>query len=351
MKKTKKLLIAAFCSAFAFSAMAQDSQLENDAAKLGYYPQPYGFIQAQGGVNSLFSPGKHLEETFGLSAGYMFSPAVGLRLNANAYKFKNGFHSVDAKYRFHYISTNLDVMVNLTNLIKRQYQPLNVYFIAGFGLNYAWNNDEFQAVVNTMSVTEDVSNAWGSGANKPRRDLLAHNVRAGVLVDYNIAKHWSVGAEIDLNNTSDRFDSKYNGKCDWYGTAMATVTYKFGFKNSKSGVKPNRPVAKKKDPIRKVFYFDIRETSVFDKATAKKCKDWLAKNPGKKLVVSAYSDKGTGNPELNAKYSQERLDTAIKCLKELGISEDQIEAHSYGDTVQPFEENDKNRCVIIDGIQ
>lgn len=34
-------------------------------------------------------------------------------------------------------------------------------------------------------------------------------------------------------------------------------------------------------------------------------------------------------------------------IEQYGINPDQIDASYYGDTVQPFEENDKNRCSII----
>ena len=49
------------------------------------------------------------------------------------------------------------------------------------------------------------------------------------------------------------------------------------------------------------------------------------------------------------KYSQQRVDNVVNSLKSKGIPANQIESKAYGDTVQPFAENDKNRCVIIEG--
>jgi outer membrane protein OmpA-like peptidoglycan-associated protein len=49
------------------------------------------------------------------------------------------------------------------------------------------------------------------------------------------------------------------------------------------------------------------------------------------------------------KYSQQRVDNVVNSLKAKGIPASQIEAKAYGDTVQPYAENDKNRCVIIEG--
>lgn len=67
-----------------------------------------------------------------------------------------------------------------------------------------------------------------------------------------------------------------------------------------------------------------------------------------KIVLKSYADKGTGNYELNQMYSRNRMNEVRKHLIEkYGINPDQIESSYYGDTVQPFEENDKNRCSII----
>lgn len=67
-----------------------------------------------------------------------------------------------------------------------------------------------------------------------------------------------------------------------------------------------------------------------------------------KIILKSYADKGTGNYQLNQMYSRNRMNEVRKHLIEkYGINPDQIESSYYGDTVQPFEENDKNRCSII----
>ncbi len=45
-------------------------------------------------------------------------------------------------------------------------------------------------------------------------------------------------------------------------------------------------------------------------------------------------------------YAQKRADNVKKALIEAGIDESRITAASYGDTVQPYSENDKNRVSI-----
>ena len=157
----------------------------------------------------------------------MFTHAVGLRLHLNCLNSKNGFENLPDKYQFKYINTNLDLMVNLTNMCQKPSGPFNVYLVAGAGLAYCWNNDQFAAIANRGLIKEDISNAWN---NKTHKDLISHNIRAGILCDYNISKNISVGAEFDFNNLSDRFDSKYNDCCDWMATGQISVTYKFGHK-------------------------------------------------------------------------------------------------------------------------
>lgn len=67
-----------------------------------------------------------------------------------------------------------------------------------------------------------------------------------------------------------------------------------------------------------------------------------------KIVLKSYADKGTGNYQLNQMYSRNRMEEVRKHLIEnYGIAPEQIDASYYGDTVQPFPENDMNRCSII----
>ena len=75
--------------------------------------------------------------------------------------------------------------------------------------------------------------------------------------------------------------------------------------------------------------------------------NYMKKYPNAKVVVSGYADKGTGNAKINARLAAQRADVVVNCLKEkYGIAEDRITYDSYGDTVQPFAENDLNRVSI-----
>lgn len=82
----------------------------------------------------------------------------------------------------------------------------------------------------------------------------------------------------------------------------------------------------------------------------KRISDFLKTYPDAKVKIVGYADKGTGNAKLNVKYAQQRADSFKKELVDnYGADASRIETDSKGDSVQPFSENDKNRCVIIDG--
>ena len=226
----KNLILSALLGITATGSFAQglaNDPRDTQAQQQGYYSQPYAFVQAQGGLNTTLASGNVMKPTFSIAGGYMFSQAIGLRLHINGMNSKNGFETIGDKYQFKYINTNLDLMVNLTNLGKKPSGPFNVYFVAGAGLTYCWNNDEFAIIASRGVIKEDISNAW---INKTHKDLISHSIRAGLLFDYDIMKNVSVGAEFDFNNLSDRFDSKYSGSNDWMATGQVSVTYKFGHK-------------------------------------------------------------------------------------------------------------------------
>jgi hypothetical protein len=46
-------------------------------------------------------------------------------------------------------------------------------------------------------------------------------------------------------------------------------------------------------------------------------------------------------------YSKQRSEKAVKALVDAGVNASIITAEYFGDTVQPFAENDKNRVSII----
>ena len=99
-----------------------------------------------------------------------------------------------------------------------------------------------------------------------------------------------------------------------------------------------------------VFFYNIRVTTIDDQDDAKLQELVSYVNNGKvnKIYIKGYADKGTGNPYVNRKYAKQRAENIKKTLiNKYGIDGKMIECMSYGDTVQPYPENDKNRCATI----
>ena len=103
------------------------------------------------------------------------------------------------------------------------------------------------------------------------------------------------------------------------------------------------------DPIRRDVFFQRNKSNIEDTEVSKikDIADYLNKYPQAKVDIRGYADVQTGNAKINARLAQERADIVVKTLiDDYGISADRITYSSYGDTVQPFAENDLNRVSI-----
>ena len=353
------------------------------AQELGYLPYPYNFIQVQGGVGTTLTDVncfKLLTPTLSIGVGRMFSPLLGARVHVNGWKSTGGFDNIVGlgntvkKYKYNYINSNIDLLVNISNMFSPNVNsPFAIYFIGGLGLNYAWHNNEFENLVSQYQVGSDISNAWGNKQNL-RHNLLGHNFRAGILADVNLSKSWSAGAEIDFNSLDDHFNSKYTNSDDWMITAQLSITYKFGHskkipQNLPPTIINNSPTPKyeqnggKEDPqpappptpkvgnqtVNETIFYALRESDLTSEAIINKVAEWCKNNPQKTITIDGYADKGTGNPKINEGYAKLRAEKVAAALKGKGVPASQMIVKSHGDTIQPFPENDKNRCVIIEG--
>ena len=100
------------------------------------------------------------------------------------------------------------------------------------------------------------------------------------------------------------------------------------------------------------MFFEIRESDPKHASSelTKVVADFMKRNPEAKVSITGYADKGTGNARVNKEYSEKRAqEFKDELVKSYGIDAGRIITDAKGDTVQPFTENDKNRCVIIIG--
>jgi len=337
--------------------------------------QSYSYVEAQGGVQftSTNAPmDKLMTPTAALSFGHYFTPVVGARLHVNAWESKAGFTDIDKYYKWKYVTPDLDLMLNLTNLFSKKADHfLNVILLGGVGLNYAWDNKDLRDLNLDAQRTPL---AWGikDGESKNR---LSHNLRAGLRLETNVTKPFGVSLEVNANSLDDRFNSKTNDADDWMFTAMLGLNFRFGYKYKKSEPAPEPVVEQVKEPepvvvppvavpekkavVKKenvklheeIFYVICKsDPTEGGQAQLDRIAKFMKEHSDAKVSIVGYADKGTGNAKLNKMYAERR---AAQCkdvlVKNYGVDASRISIDSKGDTVQPFSENDKNRCVIIDG--
>ena len=373
-----KALLATALLTTAFSVNAQEAP-EN------YVPYPHAFVSLQGGVQNTgtrtYNNWKLFTPTASVSAGVHFTPVIGARLHFNGIWNKSGVDSkrfgIDAKYKYKYLTSDLDAMVNVINLFtKNQYRPCNIYLIGGIGLNYAWDTEE----VPELGYFVSRSNI---------KNRFSHNFRIGGMLDVKVARNWSVNLEVDANSLSDRFNCKLSGSDDWQFTAQLGITYRIGLRHKvKDTPAPNilvdpstidtdtdtgsagtsvdidkpepapeptpEPAPVVDESITRNIFFTLRGTEVSSTEQTKVAEvtKWLKDHPTAKVTVTGYADTGTGTEAINTRYAKQRAEVVTKALVKAGIKADRITTSSS--LTQPFpadtrvEKND-NRVTIVIG--
>lgn len=215
MKISTKVLLGLSMLLAPFAANAQS---DTEKGKTFF---PYGYVQVQGGAQKLFTPGcfEHLlSPVLGLNVGYNFSSVVGARIGVTATEMLNTTCIKFGDNDMSYINTNVDVLLNLSNLFsKNRNNRFNVYFLGGIGMNYSW--DKYWAPNN-------LNETWG------------HNLRVGAIAEYKLAKALSVSLEADLDNMSDKFNGKMSNSDDWMGSLKVGLAYNFGYSKTPDYVEP-----------------------------------------------------------------------------------------------------------------
>ena len=360
----KKILFVA-----AAALLTSNAVMAQKDCKKGPHLKSYNYFELQGGMDWTTTDAKIdklLMPIGAFSFGHYFTPVVGARLHASGLQGKGRFESLNADYKWNFVTADADLLVNLSSLFSCNYaRPLNLIFVGGIGLVNSWKNDDLSAIVAQNPNLAPL--AWDNGHH------FSHNLRAGLRLETNVTKPFGVSLEIDANNMNDRFNGKTNDADDWMISGMIGLSWRFGHKYSKPQphkvvrqiqediweempdtiiVKEKRPVVtEEKKKIEKAIFFNIRESNADDDAnTLKEVANLAKESDNATFTVTGYADKGTGNAAINKMYAKKRAeDVAKKLTEEYGVDGSRLKTDSKGDTVQPFEENDKNRCVIITG--
>ena len=362
MRKT--ILMAAFALLASSAATAQECC--KDGGKL----KSYSFVEAQGGLQWTTTDAKIdklLMPVGALSIGHYFSPVVGARLHVDGIQAKGRFEQLDKDYKWNFITTDADLLVNLSNLFSKNYsRPLNLIFVGGLGLVNSWKSDDLQDIIAQQPTLAPLA--------RDNHHHLSHNLRAGLRLETNVTKPLGVSLEVNANSMEDRFNGKTNDADDWMIAGLIGVSYRFGYAKCKPTrivrqveelvwvdvpdtiiVKEKRPLVKEEQKkMEETIFFQIRESDASaaegTDAAIKKVAELMKTSDDATFTVTGYADKGTGNPKLNKMYAARRAaDVTDKLINQHGLDAARIKTDSKGDTVQPFAENDKNRCVIITG--
>lgn len=372
----KKVLFTAALALGIMSASAQEQQTIEVF-------NPHWYIQLQGGAqytlgerdfSDLISPNAQV------TVGYNFNPIIGARLSVNAWQSKAGstIQNIEYAWKWKYVAPSVDVTVNLSNLVcgYKANRIFNLGIFAGLGANIAFDNDEAVNVNNSL-------NALYPGYVRPSADQWLRyiwdgtkvrlNGRAGLTADFRVSDRVAVGLEAQANIVSDHYNSKKAPNSDFYFNALAGVKIALGATHKSQVVEPCPRIVEKivevpkivekivevpapvsnqvaqVEPLKETFFYAIRLSDPTANATIDKIVEWCNKYPTKGISISGYADKGTGNPKINQGYAKQRADKVAKILQQRGVAASRMTVNSYGDTVQPFPENDKNRCVIVVG--
>ena len=366
--KLFRTLFAAALLGLSTAAMAQATIEQPDGSKLEF--KKHAFLDLQGGLqytlgeaktSKLFSPNVQA------AIGYQFTPVFGARLQANAWQSKGGWNgygnpAVTKDYKFKYVAPGIDFMFNLSNLFCG-WNPNRVFNVTAFlggGANIGFSNGEVNDIAEVLKkdglAQYELEYLWDGTKVRPFG-------RAGLDLSFRLSEAVSLLVEGNANILSDKYNSKKAGNADWYFNGLLGLRINLGktytvipapvidkpktYRTQRDSIFENKTVQVAE--LRRDVFFTINSITVSEteQLKIKDVADYLKKYPQAKVVVSGYADVGTGNAQINARLAAGRADIVVRDLKEkYGISEDRITYASYGDTVQPFEENDLNRVSI-----
>lgn len=359
--KLKSLLLAALLVC-GMTAQAQE--------KTEYVFKPHAYLQIQGGGQYTLGEAKFkdlISPSALLGVGYKFSPVFGLRLSAQGWEAKGGWVTPDINYKWNYIAPQLDLTVSLSDAFcgfnpKRFF---NLGIFAGFAANFGFKNDEANEIPASILKSHDVNYnleyLWDGTQFLPGGHM-------GLDIDLRLSDNVKLAIEGSATVLSDKFNSKKADNLDWYFNALIGLKINLGKSYSvvepepvvvpapvvekpapKPVVKPTPAPAPKVTEITRNVFFSIRE-SVITPAEQTKIDEvvkFMKENPGSKVTVTGYADKGTGNAKVNLKYSQQRAAAVTKAIVDAGIDASRVTSDAKGDTVQPFADNDQNRVSIV----
>ena len=342
-------------SLLAGSVSAQTDEMEE-------YNEPRAFVSLQGGVLRNYN-GQGIDRKWSplgaVSFGYNFTDVFGLRFQTGFSAWNVELQNGD-KFSSKFLSLDLDMLFNFSNLFfPGRFNRVSVIGVAGVPFNlvmpHVW--------IDNAARSEAAGDRWNPGW------------KGGGMIAYNFNRHWNVNVEAGTRYV--RQDNGLTTKNErWWPYGMIGVTYKFNFKKAKretveeapaeplpvatptqvaEPVVVSKPVVAPSEPVKKVqsiqqdIFFQIASAEIQDseKGKIQNVIDWMKANPSAKTIITGHADAGTGNPTINASYSQQRAEAVAKQLADAGIEANRLTVEAKGDKVMPYGDNEKSRVAII----
>lgn len=356
MKKIFVIALTAVLTAMSANAQCCGKE-EGKACCGGCKYNPSWFVNFQGGIQLPNTPGmSHLiSPVFGLNVGRNISPLFSTRLGIEGCNSKVYNEFTGEKQSFKYATGSFDAMVNLLNLISPKRRALNLYGIAGVGLNW-------------------------SGMATTNSSKFSPNIRVGAQLDWRVAKNLAFNLEYRADNTNDQFNGRLEpGSHDWYTSLLLGVSLVLpdakpqvvvkdnsaelkalndrinalqaenaALKNRKPEVKEVvKTVVDKQTVLPNVFFQCAKsDISTQQAANVKAIADFLKANPNTNITIKGYASP-EGNPEVNQKLSEARAKAVADMLiNKLGISADRIKTEAGGATSDIYPVNELNRVAV-----
>ncbi|MBQ1936257.1 MAG: OmpA family protein [Bacteroidales bacterium] len=367
--------------------------------------RPNWGLKVQGGASFTIGEAdfsKLLSPAAQLSATYNFHHAMGVRFGFSGWEGKGTVVVTDEMYSFRFLQLNADYVLDLASLFggfkhDRIWTP---YVFAGIGGAYGFDNKEAGKYV--AEFGDVLSRYWETAP--------FFVVRAGLGVDFWVAKNVALGLEANANGYSDKFNSKgavsgFNP--DFQFNALLGLKFRFGGNTRPSkayadkvaaeeAAEAARLAAEKAAAEKAAAEKAAAEKAAAEKAAAEKAAaekaaaekaaaekaaaeraricaeqstdvfftigsysirksempkidklvEFLKANPDYSVSLVGYADKATGTSARNLVISKERVNAVKAKMIQLGAPADRIETDYVGDTVQPYVENDQNRVII-----
>ena len=328
---------------------------------------PHWYLQVNAGASYTVGEarfGKLISPAMNISAGYQFTPLWGLRAGISGWEAKGAWANPETIYKYNYLQGNIDATLDLSNLFcgYNHKRFFNGYLFAGLGINGGFNNDEAAAL---HDAGHQMAYLWrDSKVNIAGRAGLGANMRITNRLYFNL--------EANFNVLSDKYNSKKAGNADWQFNALAGFTIKLGKTTRKTEPvyypveqvcptpqpKEEKPTIKEEptEVVQKIealkvdifFHINSSEIQLSEKNKISSLVGYLQNHQEASVKVCGYADRKTGNSSINEKVSKRRAEAVRRVLIEAGITTGRIDIDFKGDTIQPFDANEKNRvCICI----